>query len=143
MYSPKTEAVNGPKTYWYFALDLPAAKQVKYLKKLIEARPILDRIPDQSLILENNLAAYERIQATRGNDYAFVYSVTGKSFTLQLGKISGENYTAFWFNPRNGEVKDAGKFENKGTKVFTPPSSGYGQDWVLVVDDEQKKYAKL
>jgi hypothetical protein len=143
MYSPKTEAVNGPKTYWHFALDLPAAKQVKYLKKLIEARPILDRIPDQSLILENNLMAYERIQATRGNDYVFVYSVMGKSFTLQLGKISGQQCSAFWFSPRNGEVKDAGKFENKGTKVFTPPSSGYGQDWVLVVDDEQKKYARL
>jgi Putative collagen-binding domain of a collagenase len=116
---------------------------VKYLKKLIEARPILGRMPDQSLILENNLAAYERIQATRGNDYAFVYSVMGKPFTLQLGKISGEKNTAFWFSPRNGEVKEIGEFENKGIKVFTPPSSGYGQDWVLVVDDEQKKYPRI
>ena len=67
----------------------------------------------------------------------------GKSFTLQLGKVSGQQCSAFWFSPRNGEVKDAGKFENKGSKVFAPPSSGYGQDWVLVVDDEQKKYARL
>ena len=143
MYSPKTEAVNGPKNYWQFALDLPAAQQVKYLKKLIESRPILDRVPDQSLIVENALPAHERIQATRGADYAYVYSVYGKPFTLNLGKISGNELSAFWYNPRNGKTTDAGKFENKGTKYFTPPSTGYGQDWVLVVDDVTKKYERL
>lgn len=143
MYSPKTEAVNGPKTYWQFALDLPAAKQVKFLKKLIEARPILDRIPDQSLVVENNLTSYERIQSTRGNDFAYIYSVLGKPFTVNLGKISGKEITAFWFNPRNGETKDAGKLENKGTKLFSPPSSGYGHDWVLVLDDASKGFKGL
>lgn len=143
MYSPKTEAVNGPKNYWQFALDLPAAQQVQYLKKLIESRPILDRIPDQSLVVENVLPAHERIQATRGNDYAYVYTVYGKPFTLNLGKISGTEFSAFWYNPRNGKTTDVGKFENKGTKFFTPPSTGYGQDWVLVIDDFAKKYDRL
>ncbi|MES2797982.1 MAG: glycoside hydrolase family 140 protein [Bacteroidota bacterium] len=142
MYSPKYEGVNGPKTYWHFALDLPAAKQVKYLRRLIESRPILDRIPDQSIIIENNLPAYERIQATRGNDYAFVYSIFGKPFTVNMGKITGNQVVAYWYSPRNGEVKEAGKSDNTGTKMFTPPSSGYGQDWVLVLDDSAKNYAK-
>jgi hypothetical protein len=31
---------------------------------------------------------------------------------------------------------------NNGIKKFTPPSSGYGQDWVLVLDDAAKNYAK-
>lgn len=142
MYSPKNEGVNGPKTYWHFALDLPAAKQVKHLRRLIESRPILDRVPDQNIIIENNLPAYERIQATRGNDYAFVYSVFGKPFTVNMGKISGNQVVAYWFSPRNGEVKEAGKSDNSGTKMYTPPSSGYGQDWVLVLDDSSKNYAK-
>jgi hypothetical protein len=142
MYSPRLEAVNGPHLFWQQALDLPAARQVKFIKKLIESRPILDRIPDQSVILENDLSAYERIQATRGNDYAFIYTALGKPFTLNLGKISGSQLVAYWFNPKNGEVKDAGSFENKGTKILTPPTSGYGQDWVLILDDTSKKYPK-
>lgn len=142
MYSPRLEAVNGPHLFWQQALDLPAARQVNFIKKLIESRPILDRIPDQSVILENDLSAYERIQATRGNDYAFIYTALGKPFTLNLGKISGSQLVAYWFNPKNGEVKDAGSFENKGTKILTPPTSGYGQDWVLILDDTSKKYPK-
>jgi Protein of unknown function (DUF4038)/Putative collagen-binding domain of a collagenase len=142
MYSPKYEAVNGPHVFWKQALDLTAANQVKFLKKLIESRPFLDRIPDQTLIVENNLSAYERIQATRGNDYAFIYTALGKSFTMNLARISGKEVVAVWFNPKNGVIKDIGKFENKGKKLFTPPTSGYGQDWVLVIDDAAKNYAK-
>ena len=42
MYSPKNESVNGPHFFWQQALDLTAAKQVKFIKRLIESRPILD-----------------------------------------------------------------------------------------------------
>ena len=77
----------------------------------------------------------ERIQATRGNDYAFIYSSEGKSFTVILNKISGNTLHAYWYNPRDGKTTEVGNFSNAGTKKFTPPSSGYGQDWVLVLDD--------
>jgi hypothetical protein len=143
MYSPKRDAVNGPHIYWQQALDLPGANQMKHLRNLLEARPLLDRVPDQSLIIENNLNAYERIQATRGTDYAFIYSAYGKAFTLNLGKISGNQLNAFWYNPRTGKTEDIGKIENKGTKIITPKTTGYGQDWVLVLEDDTKNYPKL
>ncbi len=142
MYSPKRDAVNNPHIFWQQALDLPGANQMKYVKRLMESRPILDRVPDQSLIVENNLSAYERIQATRGIDYAFVYTAFGKPFTVNMGKIAGNQVFGYWYSPKNGEVKEVGNFENKGTKLFTPPSTGYGQDWVLVLDDMSKKYPK-
>lgn len=100
-----------------------------------------ERVPDQSLIVENNLASAERIQATRGTDYLFVYSAAGKAFTVNLGKISGTVLRAAWFDPRNGKVEAAGTVENTGTKRFRPPRAGYGQDWVLVLDDDGKGYA--
>ena len=140
MYSPSREAVNNPHIYWQQALDLPGAKQMKFLKNLMESRPMLSRQPDQSLILENNLPAYERIQATRGADYAFIYTAVGKSFTVNMGKISGNEVTAHWLNPRNGKIQEVGKFENKGTKIFTPPQTGYGLDWVLVLDNATNKF---
>lgn len=139
-YSQYREAVNGPHVYWQQAMELPGAMQMQYLRKLIESHPMLDRVPDQSLIIENNLSTAERIQATRGNDYIFVYTASGKSFTVNLGKIMGSKLNAYWYNPRNGETTKPELVNNKGQQKFSPPTVGYGNDWILVMDDVSKKY---
>lgn len=139
-YSVYREAVNGPHVYWQEAMELPGAMQMQYVRKLIESYPMLERVPDQSLIVENDLSAAERIQATRGNDYLFVYTAAGKSFTVNLGKISGSKVKAYWYNPRNGEKTHSATFTNKGQQKFSPPTGGYGNDWILVIDDISKKY---
>jgi hypothetical protein len=141
MYAPHREPVNGPHYPWYVALDLPGASQMKYLRALMESRPFFDRIPDQSVI-ESSLGASDRIQATRGTDYIFVYSSQGKPFVVNTGKISGKEIHAFWYNPRNGEVKEIGRMSKQTKQEFTPPSSGYGHDWILVVDDASKNFIK-
>ncbi|QHV97855.1 glycoside hydrolase family 140 protein [Spirosoma endbachense] len=143
MYSSKRPAVNGPHIYWSEALDLPGANQMRHVRKLLTARPLLDRVPDQSLVVETNLAAAERVQATRGNDFAFIYSATGKPFTVNPGKITGKTVTATWFDPRTGKTQSAGTYANQQPQQFTPPSKGYGHDWVLVLDDASKNYAAL
>lgn len=143
MYSSQRPAVNGPHLFWQQALDLPGANQMAFVRKLMTARPLLDRVPDQSIIVENNLSPAERIQATRGKDYAFVYSAVGKPFTVNPGKISGKTITATWFDPRTGKTQSAGTFDNQQAKQFSPPSKGYGHDWVLVLDDSAKNYAGL
>ena len=139
MYAPNRTPVNGPHFPWYVALDLPGASQMNYLRRLIESRPMLDRVPDQSLITAP-LGDNDRIQATRGKDYVFVYTTQGKGVTINMGKISGNEVMAFWYNPKNGENKEIGKFANKGQQTFAPPASGYGQDWVLILDDASKNY---
>jgi hypothetical protein len=139
-YSPKLEGVNGPHIYWQDALNLPGANGMRFVKRLLLSRPFLERIPDQSLVVENNNAASERVQATRGNDYAFIYSAMGKPFTVNLGIISGNKLNAYWYDPRNGEIKKLDAINNKGQQKFTPPSTGYGQDWVLILDDASKNY---
>lgn len=139
MYAPHRQGVNGPHFPWYVAIDLPGAGQMQFLRRLIESRPMFDRVPDQSLVNDAR-NANDRIQATRGKDYIFVYSAQGKKFTLNTGKISGRQLVAHWYDPRNGELKEAGKFDKKAQQEFTPPSSGYGKDWVLIVDDASKGY---
>lgn len=140
MFMPGKEPVNGPHFPWSEALELPAANQMQFVRKLITSHPLLDRVPDQSLILEANYGPADRIQATRGNDYLFVYTSQGRPFTVNLGKISGSQVKAYWFDPRKGETKDAGTFANQEQQKFTPSSSGYGQDWVLILDDASKNY---
>jgi hypothetical protein len=140
MYGPTRPAVNGPHIFWREALDLPGAKQMQWVKKLMMARPMLDRVPDQSLIVENNLGPAERIQATRGRDYAFVYTMAGKPFTVNPGKISGVSVRGTWYNPRTGKSQSAGMYANQKPQQFTPPDTGYGHDWVLILDDEARQY---
>lgn len=148
-YDPNKKSriyVRNPQIYWKEAMDLNGASQMKFVRKLMESRPLLDRVPDQSLIIENNSPAAERIQATCGKDYLFIYSASGRSFTVLLGKISGSNLKGFWFDPRTGKSTAIKSFENQGSKKFTPPqqnfpsSSGYGNDWVLILDDADKDY---
>ena len=141
MYAPNRTPINGAHLPWYVALDLPGATQMKYLRKLIEARPMLDRVPDQT-VLTNAGSAHNRVQATRGKDYLFIYSAQGNDITVNMGKIEGNEVAAFWYNPKNGESNDIGRFSNKGQHTFKPPTAGYGHDWVLVLDDVLKKFPK-
>ncbi|HNP23409.1 MAG TPA: glycoside hydrolase family 140 protein [Panacibacter sp.] len=140
-YSPYRDAVNGPHMYWQQAMELPGALQMKYVRRLLEAYPLADRVPDQSLVEERNNYEPERIQATRGKDYAMIYSTSGLSFTVNLGKISGKKLNTYWFDPRNGKTTLPETIDNKGSRQFIPPSKGYGQDWVLVLNDAEKHYA--
>lgn len=139
-YAPNRTPVNNPHFPWYIAIDLPGAGQMKYVRQLMESRPMLDRVPDQSLI-KDTYGNNDHIQATRGNDYAFVYSAQGRAFTMNTTKLAGKELVGYWFNPRNGEYKDAGKFSKQASQEFTPPTTGYGNDWVLVLDDAVKKFA--
>jgi len=47
---------------------------------------------------------------------------------------------AWWFNPRTGAASPIGTFPNTGVRTFTPPDAGETLDWVLVLDDESKRY---
>ena len=140
MYNPNVESINGAQMYWYDAIELPAAKQMIYVRKLMESFPILERVPDQSVIKETSTAAAERIQATRGADYLMVYSTAGKPFTINMGKIKGKIVRGFWYNPRKGEQTAIDAMTNSGQKKFTSPTAGYSQDWVLVLFDTTKNY---
>lgn len=139
MNKPTGDVINNPLGPWFEAINAPGGNQMMHIRTLMESRPMLDRVPDQSLVKY----AYEgadRIQATRGKDYAFIYSTTGKPITVNMGKISGKEVKATWYDPRTGVSTRIGKFTNSGFKLFTPPSSGRDNDWVLILDDAGKNY---
>jgi hypothetical protein len=139
MYAPERKPINGPLMYWHEAIHRPGANEMRYVRALIESRPILSRVPDPSLVV-NALEGADHITATRGDGYAFIYTAQGRPFTVNFGKISGDRLKCSWFNPRSGDSMDAGEFENKDTHEFTPPSEGFGSDWVLIMDDAAKGY---
>jgi len=128
---------------WQESMKLPGSSQMQYVRKLIESRPMLVRIPDQSMLVSDPMATTDRIQATRASDgsYAFVYSASGRPIEVRLDSMSGKTIQAWWYDPRTGVAKAIGRFPKSATREFKPPSSGVDNDWVLVLDDAAKKFA--
>ncbi|MCM0647602.1 glycoside hydrolase family 140 protein [Clostridium swellfunianum] len=122
---------------WKTALDRPGAGQMKYARALIESRTFLDMIPDQDLIAENYSGA-SHLQAARGKDYAYIYSPNGLPIKVNMGRISGCNIKAQWYNPRNGKFLYIDQYSNDGVQHFTAPSNGRNNDWILILDDSTK-----
>jgi hypothetical protein len=128
---------------WHESLKLPGSGQMEFLRYLIESRPMLIRIPDQSLIVGAvSERAPERVEATRGSDgsYAFIFTATGQPFTVDLTKLSGAKLRGWWYDPRTGMAEACGVWPKAGSRQFTPPSRGAGKDWVLVLDDASKRF---
>jgi hypothetical protein len=121
---------------------LPGARQMQHVRRLVESRPYLARVPDPSLILAGQGEGTHRIQAARGSDgsYAFLYAASGNPVTVDLEKVSGATVRAWWFDPRTGEAEAIGEFAGGRPREFTPPSSGKGCDWVLALDDAARKF---
>jgi hypothetical protein len=109
-------------------------------RRLMESRPFLSRIPDQSLIVPAYFPETDYVVATRGEGYAFIYIPTGCPVVIQSDKVGAEMINAYWYDPRNGETKLIDKISGKVTRKFTPPTNGRGNDWILVLDDASKNF---
>jgi hypothetical protein len=125
-----------PGHYWSNQLDSDGAKGMAHVRELIDSRPFSALIPDQGLVTNTLDGSYLHIQCARGADYAFIYSSGGAAFTVNMGRISGTQVKAYWFNPRDGQVTFVGRFTNSGTQYFSPPGGqARGNDWLLILDD--------
>lgn len=150
MWQPGRNPVNFPLMPWNEAIDQPGAEQMQYGRRLIESRPFLSRIPDDSVIVPDEVttlipgAGRYRFVATRDSEgtYAMVYAPVGRPFTVRMDVISDKNVIAWWYSPRNGQVQKIGKFSNEGTREFAPPGIGENFDWVLVLDAAGKKFGQ-
>ncbi len=119
--SAKVTPVNGPHYTWQEALDLPGANQMVHLKNLLMTHG-LERVPDQSIIEENDYVAAERIQATRGKNFIMIYTAAGRSFTVLPAKIKGKTLRAYWYDPRTGLQKHLPNVDNTQATHFLAPA---------------------
>lgn len=136
MYDGKEEGINQPLRPWTVALDLPMANQVKHLKNLMLSRPFLSRVPDQTMILDQQEEEMHYISATRdeSGSYAMIYFPSGKSASINLSVLSHEILKSWWYDPRTGFAVANGTMQKKNSVRVTPPTSGKGHDWVLILD---------
>ena len=121
---------------------------MQYGRWLMESRPFLTRVPDDSIIVTDRVptavpgAGRYRFVATRDVDgtYAMIYAPIGRAFSVRMNVIKGPKAQAWWFNPRDGTAAPVGEFANTGERRFVPPNPGETLDWVLVLDDAARNY---
>ena len=127
---------------------------MQHLRFLLESRPILSLVPDQSMLLSEagdvrKEQSYRAILRSEDGKCALVYSTRGLPFDVDLSKLSGTKTNAWWYSPRDGSLYDAEleqvrspfvTLSAKGAHTFTPPTSGENQDWVLVLDDAAARF---
>ncbi len=163
-YRPGLNPAYFADTPWWDALDFPGFNQMQHVKNLMMAFPYIERIPDQTIIVDNGIVGdlinphgtgtlstlqyanfsvekYNRLVATRGEDYLLVYNYTGRPMQIDLTRIRGAKKKAWWYSPVTGQYTYIGEFMNRVTK-FIPAVSGVGQDVVLVVTDSVADYVK-
>lgn len=128
-------------TDWREALDRPGANSIRHIRTLFEARPLSLYVPDQSAVYGINSEDENYIPAAVAADRSsvMVYLAKGQPVWIVTKKIKDKNLVYRWYNPRNGELSKGAEMVNAGLAQFTPPSSGDGNDWVLLIDGKLTK----
>lgn len=122
---------------WWKAMDDPGRRQMKHLKDLMLAFPYFERVPDSLIVIDNGIR-YDRLLATRGNDYLMVYNHTGRPMTLDLRRISGKEKTLWWFDPTEGSLHYIGTRQDG--VVSLPSPAPEGRDLVIIATDSSSSH---
>lgn len=121
---------------WKTSLDLPGAYDVIHARRLMESYDWASRVPSQEIIISENTDYFHKIVAIRGKGYALIYFPNGEKTTLDVSPVAkGKGVIQKWMNPRNGEIVTVDKPAIQGIIEITPPSSGRGNDWVLILEE--------
>lgn len=123
---------------WQEALDHPGAWQMGFVRRLFEGRPFLTMEPYPSMIKAGPATGGAKIRALRDatGRFVFIYSPRGESFTVDKNALKAARVKEIWYDPRYGIARQIHTTDNYGFQTYTPPTSGRGNDWVLILEDE-------
>ncbi len=130
---------------WREVLKLPGAASLKHFRRLFESRPWWKLMPDtQNRVAVEGRGPFATNHSTitalaDDGSFSISYLPAPRGLTIDLSKLMGGKIIGWWFNPRSGEASRIGEFTEKKQRNFEPPPEG---DWVLVLDDENQKFAQ-
>ena len=142
MWEPGREPAIHADIPWYEALDHPGAFQMGYVRQLFESRPFRKLRPAQEIIHDGPATGGGKIRAmlARDGSFAFIYSPRGEQFTVDKNVIQALHVKEIWYNPRYGNAYHIHTTDNQGFQTYTPPTSGQGNDWILILEDANAGY---
>ncbi len=141
MWSEGEKKIVGADIPWYEAINHPGAYEMTHLRKLFESRHWEKLEPAQDLIVDGPINGPAKIRAAIASDKSFmmVYSPKGEPFTLNLDSMAHNHPTETWFDPRYGSDFVFRQGITLSVKTFTPPTSGEGNDWVLIIETKPEE----
>lgn len=122
----------GAKRYWFEALNSDGARQMKYVRKIMEKYHYYKFIPDSNLVCENKGEKYDYIASARNEKYALFYIYNGRKFCINTDILPSKRFRLIWFDPENGCKNYNGIIENKGKLIVSPPIPL--KDWILILE---------
>ncbi|MGD9328856.1 MAG: glycoside hydrolase family 140 protein [Cyclobacteriaceae bacterium] len=137
MYDEGRDPIIAAVIPWHAALDHPGAFQMKHVRTLFEVRSFSKLIPNQSIIKNGPMSGGAKIRAAVADDgtFAIVYSPRGESFTIDKSVIDARYIKEIWYDPRYGVSYHIHTGDTDGLQTYTPPTSGRGQDWILIIEN--------
>lgn len=134
MFDTGRAPIFSPDRTWREALERPAAQQMIHLKRLMLSRSYLNRIPDQTLIVNNTDERALHVRATRAADgsWALVYIPPRRDLIrIDLDRMAQAEFQIGWFDPRTGKEEH---FDGFGEGMITLAPPDYTNDWVLMMN---------
>src|SRR5690606_27399411 len=118
------------------ALDHPGARQMGLMRRFMEAQRFSTLEPDVEIVVDGPRQGGGKVRALRATDgtRALVYIPRGDTVTVDRSRLSARRIREAWFDPRYGVLVEFHVGDNQGYQSYTPPTSGRGQDWVLVLE---------
>lgn len=136
MWTPERKPVIGADVSWREALDDPGATQMGHLRRLFERFPFHQLRPSSALIADSPRTGGAKVRGLLAADGSagLVYSPRGEPFTLNLALLRKPQVRASWYDPRTGDSLELYTGDSVAFQTFTPPTSGRGNDWVLILE---------
>ena len=137
MYEPGSKGVLWASIPWHVALDHPGAYQMHILRELFEKRPFYKLVPAQKMIKDGPATGGAKIRAAVAKDgsFAIIYTPRGSKFSIDKSMIKAKRTKEIWFDPRYGIANPVHNPDTAGIQTYTPPTSGRGNDWILIIED--------
>ena len=138
MWTPEHEPALWANIPWYESLDSPGAFQMGFVRRLFESRPFQELVPDQGMIVDGPTSGGAKIRAARSRNgtFAFVYSPRGEPFAIDKRVFRSRRVKEFWYDPRYGCTYYFHTTVNGAFQTYAPPTSGRGNDWILILEEE-------
>lgn len=142
MAQPAFDPINNPLRTWMDSLSRPGAVQMGHMRRLMESRTPLTRIPDQSLLAMDPGAEAKHVRACRcaKGSWAMIYAPLPTEIKVNPASLAGSDLQAWWFDPRSGLAEEIGQFKKTALPSFHSP--GMGPDWILVLDDSSAGFGR-